>query len=177
MRRPRQQLLRLNAGELGERAVGRLIAPDALAGREHGIAAIAFLVITIVLVAMHHHLVAHLPVAHLAAHGPDDAGGVGTGDMIIGLVDVERRYGRAQPGPDAVVVDAAGHDQNQHFVAVQLRHVHDLDLHGFIGRAMALAADAPGIHFFWHVAQGRNLAHLVKVLALLFRSRFGGGRR
>jgi hypothetical protein len=73
---PRHQLLRLHAGELGERAVRRLVAPDPLGGREHRVAAVALLVVAVVLVAVDHDLVADLPVLDLVAHGPDDPGGI-----------------------------------------------------------------------------------------------------
>ena len=91
MLRPRQQLAVLHAGELGERAVGRLVAPDALRRREHRIAAVTLLVVAIVLVAVDDDFVADLPALHLGADGPDDAGRIGTGDMIGVLVHVEHR--------------------------------------------------------------------------------------
>ena len=54
-------LLGLNAGKLGETAVGCLVTPNALAGREHGVAAITFFVVAIILVAVHNNFVAHFP--------------------------------------------------------------------------------------------------------------------
>jgi hypothetical protein len=45
---------------LGERAVGRFIAPNALRGGE-GVAAVALFVVAVVLVAVNHNLVADLP--------------------------------------------------------------------------------------------------------------------
>ena len=59
--RPLHQLAVLDTTELGEGAIGSLITPDALRGREHRIAAIAFLVVSVVLVAVDHDLVANLP--------------------------------------------------------------------------------------------------------------------
>src|SRR5262249_61700638 len=103
------QLARLHAAELRERAVRRLIAPDALRGRQQRIAAVAVLVVAVVLIAVDDDLVADLPAAHLAADRPDDAGGIGAGDVERILVHVERRDRLPEAGPDAVVVDAAGH--------------------------------------------------------------------
>jgi hypothetical protein len=85
------QLAVLDAAELGERAVRRLVAPDALRRREHRIAAVALLVVAVVLVAVNDDLVADLPAFHLGADGPDDARGIRAGDVIVGLVNVERR--------------------------------------------------------------------------------------
>jgi hypothetical protein len=45
---------------------GRLVAPDALGGRQHRVAAVAFLVVAIVLVAVDDDLVADLPATDLA---------------------------------------------------------------------------------------------------------------
>ena len=39
-----------------------------------------------------------------------------------------------------------------------------LDLHGRVGGAMPLLADAPGMHFRWHMAEGRDFADLVEIL-------------
>ncbi len=71
------ELARLHAAELGERAVRRLVAPDALGRREHRIAAVAVLVVAVVLIAVDDDLVADLPALHLVADRPDDAGRVG----------------------------------------------------------------------------------------------------
>jgi hypothetical protein len=66
----------------------------------------ALLVVAVVLVAMHHDLVADLPALDLGADRPDDARGVRAGDVVVGLVNVEGRDRHAEAGPDAVVVDA-----------------------------------------------------------------------
>src|SRR6187200_1921865 len=100
-----EQLAVLHAAELRKGAVRRLVAPDALRGREHRIAAVALLVVAVVLIAVDDDLVADLPALHLGAHRPDDAGGVGAGDMVGALVPVERRDRLAERRPDAVVVD------------------------------------------------------------------------
>ena len=90
---PRHQLAVLHAAELGEGAVRRLVAPDALRRREHRIAAVALLVVAVVLVAMDDDLVADLPALHLGADRPDDARGVRAGDVVGLLVDVEGEIG------------------------------------------------------------------------------------
>ena len=89
MLRPRHQLAVLHAAELRERTVGRLVAPDALRSGEHRIAAVAFLVVAVVLVAVDDHLVADLPALHLGADRPDDARRVRARDVIGVLVHVE----------------------------------------------------------------------------------------
>ena len=81
--------------------------------------------------------------------------------MIPALVHVERRDRRAEAGPDAVVVDAGGHHENQHLVAVELRGVDHLDLHGRVGLAVALLADRPGVHLLGHMPERRNFADFV----------------
>ena len=60
--------------------------------------------------------VADVPAPHLRSYGPDDAGCVGAGDVKRILVYVERRDRLAEAGPDAVVVDAASHDVDEHLV-------------------------------------------------------------
>src|SRR5690606_518858 len=84
------QLAVLHPGELGERAIRRLVAPDPLRRREHGIAAVALLVVAIVLVAVDDHLVADLPALDLGAHGPNDARRIRAGDVVRVLVHIER---------------------------------------------------------------------------------------
>src|SRR4029079_318203 len=91
MLRPLQELAVLNARELGERAVRGFVAPDALRRREHRIAAVTFLVVAVVLIAMDHNLVANFPTLHLRRHRPDDARRIRAGDMIGVLEDVECR--------------------------------------------------------------------------------------
>ena len=83
---PRHELAVLHAAELRERAVRRLVAPDALRRREHRVAAVAFLVVAVVLVAVDDDLVADFPALHLRADGPHDAGGVGTRDVMRTVV-------------------------------------------------------------------------------------------
>src|SRR6185312_1712290 len=67
------ELAILHAAELRERSVRRLVTPDALARREHRVAAIAFFVIAVVLIAMHDDFVTHFPARDLRANRPYDA--------------------------------------------------------------------------------------------------------
>src|SRR6188472_2260838 len=107
--RPFEQLPVLYAAELREGSVGRLISPNALRQREHRIAAVAFLIVAVVLIAVDDDLVAYLPAFHLGADRPDDAGRIGAGDVIGVLVAVESRDRLAERGPHAVVIHAGGH--------------------------------------------------------------------
>ncbi len=59
-----------------------------------------------------------------------DAGRIGAGDMERMLVDVEGRDRLAEPGPDAVVVDAGRHHEDQHLVLADRPGRHHLDLQG-----------------------------------------------
>ena len=79
------------------------------------------------------------------------------------LVAVECRDRLAERGPDAVVVDAGRHHQNEHFMGVELPGRHDLDLHGLVGRTVAILADRPGIHVLRHMTERRDLADLVEI--------------
>src|SRR5919202_5137565 len=160
--RPRHELAGLDARELREGTVRRLVAPDALRGREHRVAAIALLVVAVVLVAVDHDLVADLPARDLRAHGPDDAGRVRARHVIGLLVHVVGRDRLAEPGPDAVVVDPGGHDEDQDLVGIDLPGRQHLHLHGLVGRPVALLADGPGVHALRHMAERRALARLVE---------------
>ena len=164
MLRLRHQLARLHAAELRERAVRRLVAPDALRGREQRIAAIAFLVVAVVLIAMDDDFVADLPALHLGADRPDDAGRIRARDVIRVLVHVERRDRLAEAGPDAVVIDARRHHEHEHFVVGDRPGRHHLDLHRGFRRPVALLADRPGVHFLRHMAERRDFADVVEVL-------------
>ena len=167
--RPLHELAILHTGELRERAVRGFVAPDPLGRREHRVSAVAFLVVAVVLVAVDDDLVADLPALHLGADRPDDAGGVGPGDVIGLLVAVERRDRGAESRPDAVVVDARSHHQNQHVMTVERPGRHHLYLHCGIGLAMPFAADGPGVHVFGNVAERRDFADFIQV--------FGGDGR
>ena len=178
MRRLRHQLARLHAAELRERAVRRLVAPDALRGRQQRIAAVAVLVVAVVLIAVDDDLVADLPAPHLRADAqtmPDASEPA----MWNGfLCTSSGEIGMPKPGPDAVVVDAAGHHEDQHLVLADRPGRQHLDLHRGFGRAMALLADRPGVHLRRHVAERRDFADLVEVLERrrLRRLRYRNGR-
>ena len=167
------QLSVLHAAELGERAVGRLVAPDALRGGEHRVAAVAFLVVAVVLVAMDDDLVADLPPFDLGADRPDDPRRVGASDVIRVLVDVEGGDGLAERRPDAVVIHPGRHHQNQHVMAVEGPCRHDLDLHGLFRRSVPFLAHDPGVHRRRHVTHRRDLADFVKILVLRRGARVG----
>ena len=172
----RHQLAVLHAAELGERAVGRLIAPDALRSREHRVAAVAFLVVAVVLIAMDDDFVADLPALDLGADRPHDPGRVGPGDVVGRLVRVERRNRLAERGPDAVVIDPRRHHQHQHIVAVERPGRQDLNLHRAFGRSVPFLTDRPGVHGLRHMAERRNLADLVEILDWSRNRRVAGDR-
>ena len=161
---PRHQLAILHAAELRERAVGSLVAPNALRGGKHRIAAVAFLVVAVVLVAVDDDFVADLPAPHLRTDRPDDPRRVRSGDMKGMLVHVEHGHRFAQRGPHAVVVDAGGHHENEHVVAVERPGRHDLDLHRLLRRPVPFLAHDPGVHRGRHVAERGDLADFVEVL-------------
>src|SRR2546423_1657392 len=79
------------------------------------------------------------------------------------LSPVEGRYGLAEPRPDAVVIDAAGHHEAEHLILADRPGRHDLDLHGGFGGSVALLADRPGIHLGRHLAERRDFAEFVEV--------------
>jgi hypothetical protein len=146
MPRARHQLAVLHPAELGEGAVRRLVAPDALRGGKHRVAAVAFLVVAVVLVAMDDDFVADLPAPHPRPDRPDDARRVRSGDVIGLLVNVEHRHRLAERGPDVVVVHAGGHHAHDHLERARLGHLDLLELEGVLGFAEALLADHPGGH-------------------------------
>jgi hypothetical protein len=94
MPRTLHQLAILHAAELGERPVRRLISPDALRRGEHGVAAVALLVVAVILVAVDDDLVADLPTLHLGADRVDDAGGIRSRDVESILMHVLDRRDR-----------------------------------------------------------------------------------
>jgi ferric-dicitrate binding protein FerR (iron transport regulator) len=73
MRRLLHQLARLHPAELRERAIRRLVTPDALRRRKERVAAVTLLVVAVVLIAMDDDFVADFPAPHLWADRPDDA--------------------------------------------------------------------------------------------------------
>ena len=176
MLRPLHQLAVLNAAELGERPVRRLIAPDALRGREHRVAAVAFLVVAVVLVAVDDDLVADLPPLDLGPDRPNDARGVGPGDVIRVLVHVEHGNRLAERRPNPVVVDARRHHQNEDVVAVEGPGRHDLDLHRLFRRPVPFLAHDPRVHRLRHMAERGDFADLVEILDRSFGRQVLGGR-
>ncbi len=158
---PLHKLAILHAGKLRETAVRRLIAPDALRRREHRIAAVAFLIVAIVLIAMDHNFVADLPALYLGAHGPHDSGRVAACDVKGIFVNVDRRQRCAQRRPHAVVIDAGCHHQNQHIMRIKRPGRHHLQLHGGFRRPVSFLADRPGMHLGRDMAQRRNFADIV----------------
>ena len=168
MFRARHALARLHAAELCEGPVRRLITPDALGGREHGIAAIALLIVAIILIAVNDHFVARLHARDLPANRPNDARGVGPGHhvILIDIATVERGNRLAEPGPDAIVVDAGGHHEDEHLIGIDLRHRHLLDLHRRRWAPVPLAANRPGMHHFRDMELWRNLAKIVNIFRL-----------
>ena len=170
------QLPRLHAAELRERAVRRLVAPDALRGRQQRIAAVAILIVAVVLIAVDDHLVTDFPAFDLGADRPDDARGIGARDVERMLVPVERRDRNAKAGPDAVVVHATRHHVDEHLVVADRPGRHDFELEGLVGRPVPLLADHPGVHLLRHVAKRRNLADRVQVLERSNAPRLCDGR-
>ncbi len=125
----RHALARLYAAELGEGAVWSFVAPDTLTGREHRVAAITFLVVAIILVAVDDHFVTRLHACHFATDSPYDPGRVGPCNMEILLVNVEHGHRLAKCGPDAIIVHASCHHEDQHFVGIDFRNRNLFQLH------------------------------------------------
>src|SRR5262249_24605906 len=114
-----EALVRLHAGELREAAPAVLVSPDPEGGAEHGIGArLHRRVVRLPHPAVDHHAVADLHAGDRAPHLPHDAGGVAPADVerrvvgpvLVALVRLDDVDGRAEAGPDVVVVDTGGHD-------------------------------------------------------------------
>src|SRR6185369_2962001 len=158
------QLPRLHTTELSGRSIGRLVAPDPLRRRQQRVAAVTVFVVAIVLIAVDDDFVADLPALDLSAYRPNDSRRVGAGDVEWMLVAVERRDWNAEPGPNAVVVHAARHDVDEHFVIGDRPRRHDFELERLVGRTVPLLADHPGVHFFGHMSERRNLTDPIQIL-------------
>src|SRR5204862_1822946 len=117
--------------------------PEALRGREQGIAAVAFLIVSVVLIAVDDDLVANLPALHLAADRPYGAGRVEAGYVIGILMSVDRRHRRAESRPHAVVIDAGRHHENEDFVVGNFPRWQHFDLERAFRRPVTLLADCP----------------------------------
>ena len=92
MLRPLEKLTVLHAAELRKGAIGRLVTPNALGRREHRIAAVAFLVVAIVLIAVDDDFVADTPPQFDKNYGtptfPHVSCGNGPhGDMFMNYMD------------------------------------------------------------------------------------------
>ncbi len=156
--RLREDLLGLHLAELGEGAVGRLVAPDLLAAAHHRVATVAVVALAAGLVAVDDDLIAHLAALHAAADGPDDARGVGAGDVVGLLVDVQRGQGLAERRPDTVVVDAGGHHVDEDLVRPDVGDGDHLVLERDLGGAVTLLADGHRDHRLRHLAEGWDLS-------------------
>ena len=108
--------------------------------------------------------VADFPALDLRADRPDHAGSIRAGNVEGMLVSVQRRHRDAEPGPNAVIVDAAGHDIDQHLVLGDRPRGNDFALHCRFGGPVAILADRPGVHLRRHVTERRNFADLVEIL-------------
>ena len=162
--RPRQELLRLDLRELGERAPRGLVAPDLLRRRGERIEPVDLGVLVGGLVAVDHDLVARLPARDAGADLPDDAGSVRAADVVAVLRVVAVAHDRhrlAERGPDVVVVHARRHHAHDHLERARLRHLDLLDLERVGRLALALLADDPRGHRLGELARLR--AHLCDV--------------
>ena len=107
-----------------------------------------------------------LPAPHLRTDRPDDAGRVGARHVIGLLVHVEGGNGLAEGGPDAVVVDARRHHEDEDLIVADRPGRNDFDLHRLLGRAVALLADGPGMHLLRDIAERRNFPERIEILAV-----------
>ena len=127
---PGHQLAGLDAGKLGKGPIWCLIAPDALAGRKHWVAAITFFVIAIVLVAMDNDFIAGLPALNVLADGPHDPCRIRADNGVILVIAIQYADWFTKPSPNAIVIDPSGHHQQEHFVIINFRCGQDFQLHG-----------------------------------------------
>ena len=165
--RLRQELLRLDLRELGERAPGGLVAPDHLARRRERVEPVHLGVLVGGDVAVDHDLVAGLPARDALADLPDHARGVRAADVVavLGVVAVAPDPDRlAERRPDVVVVHAGRHHAHDHLERARLGDLDLLELEGVLRLALALLADDPGRHRLGQLARLdvdlRDLLHI-----------------
>src|SRR5262249_58789743 len=114
--------------------------------REQRVAAVAFFVVAVVLIAVDDDFVSHFPAAHLRTTSPNDSRSIGAGDMERMFVDVERRDRDTNAGPYAVVVDAAAHHADQALAVAERPRRQHLGLHTTLRRTMTPPAESPSHH-------------------------------
>ena len=144
-----QQLLGLHLRELGERAPGRLIAPDLLRGRRHRVEAVHLGILVGGLVAVHDDLVAGFQRVTPAPtfHTIPEASEPPMWWPNCGVVAVlHHRHGLAERRPHVVVVHARGHHAHDHLEGAGLGDLDLLQLESVLRFAQALLADHPGGH-------------------------------
>src|SRR3989442_14193198 len=113
-------------------------------------------------------IVADLDVAHVAADSTHDARAVAAAGVevlrLAGLLalgdDVDRV---AERRPHVVVVDAGGHDVDEHLVGADRRGGDDLALPGVAGLAEAVRAHDVGVHPWRHLAKRRAFSQSLEV--------------
>ena len=159
----RHQLLGLHIGKLRERPIRRLISPNPLAGGEHRIPTITFLIVAVVLIAMDNNLIPNFPAFDLVTDSPNDPGGVRSCDMVILPMAIKRADRDAKPGPNAVIIYASRHHENQNLLAIEHRRIHNLNLKCLVRLAVAFTANGPSIHFRWHMTHRGNFTHRVQI--------------
>jgi hypothetical protein len=79
-------------------------------------------------------------------------------------MSVEWRDRLAQGSPNAVVIDACGHHENEHIMAVERPCRHHFQLHRAFGRTVAVFADGPRMHLGRDMAERRDFTNVVKIL-------------
>src|SRR3989442_15167644 len=150
------------AGELAEASVVGLVAPDPRALGEHRILARAHPgVVGAPPATVHDHFVTDPDVLHVPPDGPDDSRAVAAaGVEILGLArslalgdHVERR---PQGRPDVVVVDARGHDVDQHLVRTERRRRDDLAPPGIARLTEAVLSNEIRVHPRRDLAEWRS---------------------
>jgi hypothetical protein len=126
----------LDPGELAERSVVRVVAPDLRTRRDHRVLARGYPgVVGVPDTGVDDDVVAHRCVLHVLADRVDDAGRVGAADVevlaLAALLPCGDLVDRVSAGrPHVVVVDAGRHDGNQDLARPDLRGLDDLGAEG-----------------------------------------------